>query len=385
MLGGVATVPTCKTGKPPGGARWFDPAMPGHWLSMRIVVTGATGNLGSRVVPALVEDPAVDSVVGLARRVPTEVTTPSHRVTYVSADVAHDDLVPVLRGADVVVHLAWLFQPTHQPDVTWQANAVGTSRLLDAAAEADVRAVVVASSIGAYSPRTSLSPVTESWPTHGASKASYAREKAYVERLLDAFAARRGDCRVVRMRPAFIFQRAAATQQRRLFAGPLLPGSLVRPTLVPVLPVPRGLHLQAVHTDDAAQAFRLAATLPVSGAFNIAADPVLHPDDLASLFDAKPVELPPRLVRPILTAAWSAHLVPAAPDLLDAVLRLPIMATDRARDELGWRPRTSANDAVAECLAGLREGATGDTPPLSGGAGGRGRSHEVATGVGQRP
>jgi len=352
---------------------------------MRIVITGATGNVGSRLVAALIDDPSVESVVAVARRRPTTAATTSQRVEWVTADVAADDLGPALSGADCVIHLAWLFQPTHRPDMTWRSNAVGTARLLDAAGRADVRAVVVASSIAAYSPRTSLTPVTEDWPTHGASSASYAREKAYVERLLDAFEAGRSGCRVVRMRPAFIFQRAAATQQRRLFAGPLLPGAVVRPTLVPRLPVPRGLHLQALHADDAAQAFRLAATLPVSGAFNLAADPVLHPDDLAALLDAKAVQVPPRLLRPLVTAAWSAHLVPAAPDLLDAVLSLPILATGRARDELGWTPRTSAMEAIAEFLTGLREGATGDTPPLSGEVGGPGRASEVATGVGQRP
>jgi len=359
--------------------------MAGHRLSMRIVVTGATGNVGSRLVPALTADPAVDSVVAVARRRPQTASAAGDPVEWATADVGADDLVPVLSGADCLIHLAWLFQPTHRPDLTWRANAVGTARLLQAAGQADVRTVVVASSIAAYSPRTSLSPVTEGWPTHGASTASYAREKAYVERLLDAFEAGNSARRVVRMRPAFIFQRASATQQRRLFAGPLLPGALLRPALFPALPMPRDLHLQALHADDAAQAFRLAATLPVRGAFNIAADPLLHPDTLASLLEAKAIQLPPRLVRSVLSAAWSAHLVPAAPDLLDAVLRLPMMATGRARDELGWVPRVSATDAVAEVLAGLREGATGETPPLSGKAGGRGRGHEVATGVGQRP
>ena len=37
---------------------------------MRVVVTGATGNVGPSVVEALRRDPAVDSVVGLARRLP---------------------------------------------------------------------------------------------------------------------------------------------------------------------------------------------------------------------------------------------------------------------------------------------------------------------------
>lgn len=356
-------------------------------LSMRIVVTGATGNLGSRVVAALVDDPAVESVVAVARR-RRELDPPgtsSDSVTWAEVDVAQDDLSAAMRGADVVVHLAWLFQPTHRPDITWRTNAIGSSRVLDAAAEAGVRAFVGASSIAAYSPRTSLAPVTEEWPTHGASTSAYAREKAYVERLLDAFDASRTDCRVVRMRPGFIFQRTAATEQRRLFAGPLLPGSLVRPGLLPALPIPRGLHLQTLHTDDAAQAFRLAAILPVSGAFNIAADPVLTGEDLAALLDARAVAVPARLLRPFLTAAWSAHLVPAAPDLLDAVMSLPIMDTRRARDQLEWSPQHGAADAVAEFLSGLREGATGVSPPLSAEAGGPGRVHEVATGVGQRP
>jgi len=354
---------------------------------MRIVVTGATGNLGTAVMAALAADAAVESIVAVARRRPAEDASVAAdgRVTFVAADVAEDDLADDFLGADAVIHLAWLFQPTHRPDITWRANVIGTSRVLDAAADAGVQAVVCASSIAAYSPRSSDAPVTEDWPTHGASSASYAREKAYVERLLDAFEARHQDHRVVRMRPAFIFQRTAATQQRRLFAGPLLPNRLVRPGLFPALPVPRGLLLQALHAEDAAQAFRLAATQPVTGAFNIAAEPVLGADGIAALLQAKAIQVPPRLVRPLLNAAWSAHLVPVAPDLLDAALSLPVMDTRRAREELGWLATTSANDAIAEFLTGLREGATGATPPLAGATGGTARSQEVGTGVGRRP
>lgn len=37
---------------------------------MQVTITGATGNIGSRVVAALADDPEVDTVVGLARRIP---------------------------------------------------------------------------------------------------------------------------------------------------------------------------------------------------------------------------------------------------------------------------------------------------------------------------
>ncbi|WP_369028531.1 NAD-dependent epimerase/dehydratase family protein, partial [Nocardia farcinica] len=109
----------------------------------------------------------------------------------------------LFRGADVVVHLAWLFQPTHRPLDTWRANVGGTARVLEAVAAARVPALVYASSVGAYSPCTDDRPVSESWPTEGWPGAAYMLEKAYVERLLDTFERQQPDCRVVRMRPAF--------------------------------------------------------------------------------------------------------------------------------------------------------------------------------------
>lgn len=187
------------------------------------------------------------------------------------------------------------------------------------------------------------------------------------------------------MRPGFVFKRESAAQQRRLFAGPFLPNRLVRPRLVPVVPDMRGLRFQALHSDDAAEAYRLALHRPVHGAFNLAADPPLDAEELAALLGAQVVRMPRGAVRAALAGAWRLHLVPSSPGLFDAVVRLPLMDTSRARRELGWEPRHTATRAIEEFLEGLREGA-GDssTAPLApGGAGSR--LHEVATGVGSRP
>lgn len=347
----------------------------------RIVVVGATGNVGTSVVEALGRDPEVRSIVGVARRNP-QWTAP--KTEWVSADVGRDDLVEIFRGADVVIHLAWLFQPTHDPLLTWRVNAVGSVRVCDAVAEADVPTLVCASSVGAYSPGPKDRPVDEAWPTHGWPMAAYTREKAYVERVLDAFECRNPDVRVVRLRPGFIFKQESASQQRRLFAGPLLPQRLVRPATVPVIPDLPGLRFQAVHTDDVAEAYRLTALRPVRGAFNIAADPVVDARLLAECLGARTVRIPAWPVRAAVQAAWRLHLVPASPALFDAVLRLPIMDIGRARTELGWQPRRSSREAIEEFLIGLREVRGMPTPPLAASVEG-GRAHELRTGVGQKP
>jgi UDP-glucose 4-epimerase len=346
---------------------------------MRIVITGGTGNIGTALVRALGDDHEIHV---LARRLPDADPFEGRAQTH-ACDITKDDL-SVLADADAVVHLAWLFQPTHQPDVTWSANAVGTARLLDQVRSSRVGAVVGASSIAAYSPVEGHATVDESHPTHGSSAAAYCREKAYVERLLDVLEGDVPEMRVSRVRPAFVFQRASASQQRRLFLGPLAPGSLLRPGLVPVLPVPSGLRLQAVIAEDVAELIRLAVESRASGAFNVAADDSLGGSDLAQLFGARRLSVPPRVVRGAVSAAWHARVAPAPPDLFDALLRLPTLSTQRAKSELGWAPSATAADALNAMLEGMRTGAGGDTPPLRSDAGGRARWREFASGVGSR-
>lgn len=168
------------------------------------------------------------------------------------------------------------------------------------------------------------------------------------------------------MRPGFLFKESSASEQRRIFAGTYLPGALLRPGLLRWVPDFEGLRFQALHTDDAAQAYRLAVLRDVRGAFNLAAGPVVDARLLGELLDAKVVRVPRTLVRGGLSAAWLAHAVPASPHLFDAVLRLPVLNCARARETLGWLPRRTAREALEAFLKGVREGSGEKTAPLAG-------------------
>src|SRR5918994_6318341 len=198
---------------------------------MRVAVTGATGNVGTSLLQALGADPSVDEIVGVARRVPAD---PWPKVQWRQADVVTADLVPLLRGADAVVHLAWLIQPSRDRAVTRAVNVDGSARVFRAVADAGVGALVYASSVGAYSPGPKDRRVDESWPTDGISSSFYSRHKVLVERLLDRFEREVDGTRVVRLRPGLIFKGEAATEVRRLFAGPFLPGFVVDRRLIPL-------------------------------------------------------------------------------------------------------------------------------------------------------
>ncbi|MDP9434560.1 MAG: NAD-dependent epimerase/dehydratase family protein, partial [Actinomycetota bacterium] len=328
---------------------------------MRIVVTGATGNVGSRLLPQLLSAPEVTSVAGLAKRLPPDRDP---RVSWTSVDIAENDLRPLVRGADVVIHLAWLLQPAHHPDEMHRVNIGGTRRVIDAVRDEGVPALVHASSVGAYSPGPKAPRVDESHATAGIESSTYSRHKVQAERMLDELEAESPARRVVRIRPGIVFQAAAASELARYFLGPFVPQTLVRRGLLPVVPRIDRLAIQAVHAEDIARAFLLAATRPVTGAFNVAGEPVLDADTMGEALGARPVPLPVPLVRGLVDLTWRLRLQPTDPGWVDIGRLTPLMDTTRARAVLGWTETRSATDALVETVDAMGRGTGGSSAVL---------------------
>jgi UDP-glucose 4-epimerase len=329
----------------------------------RVVVIGATGNVGTSLVDALGADSGVDEIIGVARRVPA---TQPPKVTWVAADIERADLRPIFEGAGCVVHLGWRIQPSHDVAALRRTNVDGSSRVFGAVAEARVPALVYASSVGAYSPGPKDRAVDESWPTGGTRTSFYARHKAEVERALDRFEEAHPTVRVVRLRPGLIFKRGSAEEQRRYFLGPLFPRWLARPGALPIVPDLPGLRFQALHADDVADAYRRAVVNgDARGAFNVAAEPVLDAALLATALSARRVPVPAAVARTAMAVSWRLRLQPTPPGWLDMGLSVPVMDTTRARTELEWEPQRSSLDAVRELLTGIHDRADGPTPALS--------------------
>jgi UDP-glucose 4-epimerase len=348
---------------------------------MRVVVVGASGNVGTSLLGCLADEPAVDSVVGICRRMPKHAFP---KVEWRSADIVTSDLRPHFEGADAVVHLAWLIQPGRDRRKLRAVNVDGSESVFRATAAAGVPALVYASSVGAYSPGPKDRRVDESWPTEGLESSFYATHKAQVERLLDAFEREHPEVRSVRLRPGLIFKREAASGIRRLFAGPFLPSPLVRPDRIPVVPRTERLVFQAVHSLDVGDAYRRALLEDVRGAFNIAAEPVLDGPELARVLGAREVPVPSAALRAGAALTFRARLQPSEPGWVDMALAVPVMDTTRARDELGWTPRRDAGEALRELLEGIAAGDGLDTPPLEPGGAGPFRLRELLSGVGAR-
>jgi nucleoside-diphosphate-sugar epimerase len=331
---------------------------------VRVIVIGATGNVGTATVRALATDDRVQSIVGVARREPPQAINTwlgAEKVTWRAADISRDSL-DLVAGADVVVHLAWKIQPQHRPEELLETNVIGTRRVVDAVLKHQVPALVYASSVGTYAPAPKDPRMDESWPATGISTSVYSRHKAMVEEMLDDVESLHPDLRVVRMRTSLVFQGPAASEVHRLFLGRLLPWRL--PVGLRFVPATRRLTFQATHSDDIADAYARAVTTDVRGPFNIAAEPVLTPQLIADAVSGRTVPVPESVLRAAAAASFFLRIQPTEAGWLDMATQTPIMDTGRARRELGWSARRTSVEALQELLAGMGDRSGAPTVPL---------------------
>jgi UDP-glucose 4-epimerase len=307
---------------------------------MRVVVTGAASNVGRSVVEALAERDEVSQIIGLAG----------------AADIASSNLASTFHGADAVVHLAWAVQPTHSPEKLERLNVNGSRQVFDAVAAAGVPKLIHSSSVVAYSPAPRDRLIDENWPLGCTETSIHARYKATIEGHLDDFERTAPNTQVVRLRPALTCRGDAAAELCGLLAGPFIPDFLLRSGLLPAIPRLAGLCFQAIHTSDLARAYALATVRDVSGAFNLAAGPLLGTDDLAAMLNLRTFPLSFSLARRLADLSWRLRLQPTPPDWLDMAMGLPLVSSERAGRELGWEPRVNATEALSDLFAGRRPG-----------------------------
>jgi UDP-glucose 4-epimerase len=333
---------------------------------MRIVITGASGNVGTALLRRL-NATTEDQLVGIVRRPPAP-TGEYERVRWHSIDLAGDDaadrLRPIFDGADAVVHLAWGFQPTRNIEYLERQAVGGTAAVLEAADAVSAGHLLHMSSVGTYTAGRYGTPVDESWSTAGIATSPYSRHKAAAESLLDDYARTTGDAGVpiTRMRPGFIVQRAAASGLMRYALPGYVPMRAV--PLLPVLPLDRRLRIPLVHSDDVAAAFASAIERRATGAFNLAAEPPVTRDDVAAALRAIAVHIPAGVLGALVDIAWRVRLQPIDRGWLDMAFSVPLLDCSRARAELDWQPQWTATAALADVLEGVAHAAHAESPPL---------------------
>ncbi len=299
----------------------------------RVVVTGAAGAIGRRVVRLLAEAPDVDSVLALDRR-PANGQDPKVEHRFVDlrrADALADPAV--LADVDTVVHLPFAASAIRRrPGVLETAV---TRQLLTAASAAGIQHLVVLSTATVYGawPNNPV-PITEDAPLRPVPDFAYAVGHAEVEQLVVDWAEDDPARIVAVLRPVTGLAEDGSSWLARALAG----GAGV---LAPEEDPPA----QFVHLDDLAAAVDLVRRKRLDGTYNVSPDGWIAGPRLRALAGSKPRVRPPAwVIHWVGNVRWRFQRGPIPPGLLPYTTHAWLVANDRLKAE-GWQPKVTNEQA----------------------------------------
>lgn len=297
----------------------------------RVVVTGAAGAIGSRVVRRLAEADGIGEVLAVDRvGTPVASDVESKRV-----DLAAGPLDSIFAGADVIVHLASAATPGVPDAAAEELDLAIARRVFDAAGEAGVKQVVVLSTAMVYGAwAANPVPITEDASVRPNPDFSWAVARADVERLAAEWGSRHHGAAVAILRPtAIVTDDDLGGLARVLHAARIGVAADGDPPV------------QYLHIDDLAAAVVIAVASRFDGVANVAPDGWIPPDALHDLEGPKPrVRVPSWAARAVAALRWRFGVSPVPPGVVPYTSHSWVVSNDRLRS-MGWRADYSNEEA----------------------------------------
>jgi UDP-glucose 4-epimerase len=302
---------------------------------MRYVITGGSGYIGSRLVDLLSRREETDRIV-ICDLAPPAAYRP--KTEFERVDVRDRDSVRTVlqrAEADALIHLAFILNPSHDEHLMYDVDVNGTHNVLEAAAAAGTKQVLVTSSSTAYGafPDNPV-PLTEDDPVRGVASFAYARDKTESDRLCQLWAAAHLDRLMTIVRPCIVF-------------GPNVDNYLVRLWTKAPFSADAGQldnPIQFVHEDDVVEAITALLLGRHAGPFNVAGDGLMTLRECAEVIDSPIRRMPLRAYRGLARAMWRARLSEAPPGQIEFALHPWIVSNEKLKRTTGWSPKHTSRE-----------------------------------------
>lgn len=299
----------------------------------KVVVTGVSGALGSRVARRLLSDPGVESVVGFDAIAPERIPPRLEmHVVDLTAPEAGYELERAMEGADSVIHLAWR---DYDEGGSSADNRRALTTVLEAVDKAGVPSFVHLSSATVYGawPDNKI-PLTEDARLRPNPEFPFAVTKAEAERVVAEWADGHPSVAVAVLRPAPM----VGAEDKPLYEA------------LGIIRAPGrgegGRLVQYLHVDDLASAAILAASKGLSGVFNVAPDGGVTEDAARALAGGVArVNLPERLAGAVSSLGWRLLRRGVPAEALAYATHPWVVAPDRLKGQ-GWVAAYSSEEAL---------------------------------------
>lgn len=310
--------------------------MSGEQTGRSVLVTGASGYVGSLVVRALTQDRG-----GVQRIIAADVRDPRERhegVVYVRHDVREAGLAELLatHAVDTVVHLAAIVTPGPKTshELEYAVDVLGTRQVVDACLKAGVRKLIVTSSGAAYGYHADSAPLlTEEMPLRGNEEFAYSRHKRLVEEDLARARVEHPELGQLIFRPGTILGAKVSNQITAIFEKPVVVGvsSFATPFVF-------------VWDQDVVGAILEGVRTTKTGIYNLAGDGVLTLREIASALGKPFLAIEAGVLGSVLGFLQGYGLTRYGPEQVRFLQYRPVLSNERLKREFGYVPRRTTRE-----------------------------------------
>lgn len=307
----------------------------------RVLITGAAGFVGAKVVARMATDPEFQ-VTGSDIRAPESVPA---GVNFVALDLRNtagiNDLVAQVQPHAIVHLAAIVVPPPGMSRETMRAIDVGgTEALLYAAVRHGVEQVVVTSSGAAYGYYADNPEwIDEDCAIRGNEEFPYAAHKREVEQILAMFRERHPELKQLILRPGTVLGPNVSNHITAIFARKRLLG--IRGARSPFV---------FIWVDDLVEIVVRGVRECKTGIYNVAGDGAMDLTEIAAVLGKPILWLPASLLWVALAVLQPLGLVPWGPEQLRFLRYRPVLNNHRLKHEFGYTPLKDSRAAFAALL-----------------------------------
>lgn len=306
---------------------------------MKILITGAAGDIGSRLVNFFQNDTEVDLYTTALEDLLPNVNS-LHKVF----DIRDADFIQWVRDIqpDVIVHLASIIQlpESMSRQEAFDIDVKATQSLLDVSIEVGVKKIVVTSSGAAYGYwQDSPEWLTEEMSLRGNEDYFYSSHKRQVEEILARYSETNPELKQVVLRPGTVLGPNFNNPITNMFSKNIIMGI-----------AGSGSPFVIIWVDDLVAYLIEAAKTDVEGVFNVAGDGTLTLKQIAGFLNKPYLAIPSWLLRAVLSVLKPFGLSQYGPEQVKFIEYRPVLSNEKIKQKFRHQPEKSTEKAFLAFL-----------------------------------
>jgi len=307
---------------------------------VKLLITGAAGNLGCSLISALSNLASKNTLQIFATDIKENPFKGDRNIHYQQFDLRHPEFDRWLEDVrpDKIIHLASILQISAQMtrEMAYEIDVLATKKLLEMSIKLNVDKFIVTTSGAAYGyyPENK-NIITEQRPTIGNSDYFYSAHKAEVEMLMTEYRDKHPELKQVVFRPGAILGPNMLGPVINLFQQKIIVGLIGYPG-----------PFNFIWSTDVVDYILEAIMSDITGEFNIAGDGTLSMKEIAQHLNKFYLPLPAWLIQAALAIAKPLGLSQYGPEQVKFIKYRPVLSNKKIKSQFKHQPKYSSKKAL---------------------------------------